>query len=50
MNKDVEWKEQEVARGSPASSPIPEHYKFINGSRKPCAGVTLALLLYDLVL
>ena len=26
--KDVEWKDQEVARGSPASSPIAEHYKF----------------------
>ena len=28
LPKDVEWKEQEIARGSPASSPIPEHYKF----------------------
>ena len=44
LPKDVEWKEQEIARGSPASSPIPEHYKFINGSPKNmCWGNTGAI-------
>ena len=32
--KDVEWKDQEVAWGSPASSPIPEHYKFFRRQSK----------------